>query len=59
MPSTKWKAGIEIHSLIEETEIKNIISCFVCIFQSKSSAYVFFNQIYKVIIYFWLSQESF
>ena len=59
MPSKKWKAEIEIHSVIAETEIKNIISCFVCIFQSKFSAYVFFNQIYKVIIYFWLSQESF
>ena len=66
IPIKEAKSEIEIHQVIEEAKIrkcsllyffKEIISCFIYIFCSKFLAYVFFIQIFKVIIYFQLNQE--
>ena len=66
IPIKEAKSEIEIHQVIEEAKIrkcsllyffKEIISCFNYIFYSKFLAYVFFIQIFKVIIYFELNQE--
>ena len=46
-----------IHRFILLYFFKEIISCFIYIFQFKFLAYVFFNHIFKEITYFQLNQE--
>ena len=45
------------HQLILFYFFNKVISCFIYIFKSKFLPYVFFNHIFKVIMYFLLNQE--